>query len=490
MSVSKKYEVIIGLEIHAQISTKTKMFCRCSNDSFGKRPNINVCPICMGHPGQLPVLNKSAVEKGIVAALALNCSISEFSKFDRKQYFYPDLPKGFQISQYDKPISEHGFVEIQLDESADAPVKRVRIARLHLEDDAGKLTHVGSSSRFAYAGTLCDYNRSGCPLMEIVTEPDLRSAQEAVIFAKEVQSILRFVGSSNADMEKGMMRFDASVSLRPVGDSKLYPRAEIKNLNSFKSLESAIEYEIARQEKLWEEGSAQNSDVTVGWSDEKQETYFMRDKEGADDYRYFPEPDLPPFSFKDELVEQFKAQIPELPAAKRRRYVENWGLNFDDARILALDLVMARFFEEVVGVCADAKKAASFINTLLLKHLNEEHLTVDECKISAQSLGDLIGFINTGAISNNQAKNDVFPEMYESGKTPQEVIEAKGLKQISDEGFLIAACEKVIAANSQVVADIRGGKDKAMGALVGQVMKETQGKANPARVNEILRGMI
>ncbi len=470
-----KLEVIIGLEIHAQIATKTKMFCRCDNDSFGKEPNINTCPVCMGFPGQLPAINKAAVEKGIIAALALNCEIPEFCKFDRKNYFYPDSPKGFQISQYDEPLSVNGFVEVLVN----GEKKRVGIARLHLEDDAGKLTHVS-------AGSLVDFNRSGTPLMEIVSDPDLRSAAEAAAYAREVQRIVRYVESSEADMEKGMMRFDASVSLRPVGEEKLYPRAEIKNLNSFKSLEAAIDYEIKRQEELWANGEVPKSPVTVGWSEEKGKTYFMREKEESADYRYFPEPDIPPLHISAEMVEGYRGLVPELPGAKRERYVRDFGLNEDDARILAEDLKLARYFEEVVALTDDPKRAVSFINTILMARLNEDLLAIDEQKVTAAMMGELVNLVKNGEISNNVAKSEVFEEMYLNGVAASEVVEAKGLKQVSDSRAIEEACRKVIAANPGPVEDVRGGKDKAIGFLIGMVMKEMKGQGNPAMVAEIL----
>lgn len=468
-------EAIIGLEIHAQISTKTKMFCRCDNDSFDKEPNVNTCPICMGFPGMLPAINRTAVEKGIIAALALNCEIPEFCKFDRKNYFYPDSPKGFQISQYDEPLSCNGFVEILVN----GEKKRVGITRLHLEDDAGKLTHVSS-------GSLIDFNRSGTPLMEIVSDPDLRSAAEAAAYAREVQRIVRYVGSSEADMEKGMMRFDASVSLRPVGEEKLYPRAEIKNLNSFKALEAAIVCEIRRQEDLWIKGEVPTSAVTVGWNEESGRTYFLRDKEESADYRYFPEPDLPPLHVTAEMVEGYRALVPELPTAKRERYVRDFGLGEDDARILAEDLKMARYFEEVVALTDDPKRAASFINTVLMARLNEQLIGIDEQKITAAMAGELLNLVKSGDISYNVAKGEVFEEMYESGVAASLVVEAKGLKQVSDSGAIEEACRKVIEANPGPVADVRAGKDKAIGFLIGMVMKEMRGQGNPAMVSEIL----
>ena len=481
-----EFEAVIGLEIHAQISTKTKMFCRCDNDSFDKEPNINTCPVCMGFPGQLPVTNEIAVEKGVIAALALNCDIPEFCKFDRKNYFYPDSPKGFQISQFDEPLSQDGFVDVEVvDEEGAEPRKiKVGVTRLHLEDDAGKLTHVRN-------GSLVDFNRSGTPLMEIVSEPDLRSAKESAAYAREVQKIVRYVGSSEADMEKGMMRFDASVSIRPKGEDKLYPRAEIKNLNSFKMLENAIIYEIKRQKQLWNEtGEPLKKPSTVGWDDEKQQTFFMRDKEESDDYRYFPEPDIPPLHIDRKVVEQYKARIPELPNVKKKRYMSEMSLKEDDARILSSDLKLAQYFEEVVGKCEDSKKAVSFVNTILMKHLKDELIGVDEQKVTAEMMGELICLVNDGDISSNQAKGEVFEEMYVSGKTAREIVKEKGLKQVSDTGAIEEVSKKVVAANPESVEDIKNGKGRAIGFLIGQVMKEMKGQANPKIVDEVIRKLI
>ncbi len=474
-------EAIIGLEIHAQISSKTKMFCRCDNDSWDKDANVNTCPICTGFPGQLPVVNRQAVEKGIRAALALNCEIPPYCKFDRKNYFYPDSPKGFQISQYDEPLSKAGFVEVQIPD--EGRTIKVGITRLHLEDDAGKLTHVRN-------GTLLDFNRAGTPLMEIVSDPDLRSAVEAGAYAREVQKIVRYVGSSDADMEKGMMRFDASVSLRPKGEDKLYPRAEIKNLNSFKALESAISYEIERQKELWKSGEEMKTPITVGWDDEKGVTFFMRDKEESDDYRYFPEPDIPPLVIDEKMVEKFKKEIPELPNVKKKRYIEDIGLNEDDARILSEDLKLAMYFEEVVNLCGDSKKAVSFINTVLMRRLNEELIQVDQQKITPSMMAELIKLVNDGTVSNNAAKGEVFEEMYSSGKSPSVIVEEKGLKQVSDTSAIEEACKKVIEANPGPVEDVKAGKEKAIGFLVGMVMKEMKGQGNPQIVNEIMKKLL
>ncbi|MBI4994038.1 Asp-tRNA(Asn)/Glu-tRNA(Gln) amidotransferase subunit GatB [Candidatus Peregrinibacteria bacterium] len=472
------FEPVIGLEIHAQMNTKSKMFCSCSNDSFGAKPNTNVCPICMGFPGMLPVINKEALKKGIFAALILHCEIPEFSKFDRKNYFYPDLPKGFQISQYDKPISRNGYVDIIVG----GQKRRIRVTRLHLEDDAGKLVHEGNA-------TFCDYNRSGTPLMEIVSEPDLHSVEEASIYAQEIRRILRYVGSSDCDMEKGMMRFDINVSLRKKGDKALGVKAEVKNLNSFSALEKTLEYEIYRQTEALKKGDKIVQE-TRGWDDNQGITVSQRSKEEAHDYRYFPEPDLPPIKVEKKEVEGMRRNLPELPASRRFRFIEQFKISEKDACILTEEKEMADFFEEVVKACDDPKKAVSFINTILLKHLNNDGISLFQCRIASGQLGALIKLINEGVVSNNMAKTEVFDEMYKTGKDPQKIIEEKGLKVVSDTGAIEMVCKKIIDVNAGTVADFKKGKDQALGFLVGQVMKETRGKANPALVNEILRKLL
>lgn len=481
----QEFEAVIGLEIHAHISTKTKMFCRCSNDSFGAAPNVNVCPVCMGFPGMLPVLNEEALKKGIQAALALECEVQKFSKFDRKNYFYPDSPKGFQISQFDQPLSLKGHVEIDVGDGAGngSTKKIVNITRLHLEDDAGKLTHVP-------AGTLIDFNRAGAPLMEIVSDPDLRSSAEAAAYAKEIQKILRYVGASEADMEKGMMRFDASVSIRKKGEKILNHRSEIKNLNSFKALEAAIDAEILRQTALYEAGEKQEEDFTVGWNDDKQEIYIMRSKEGSSDYRYFPEPDIPPIIITEEEIERYKAGLPELPSVKKARFMASYGLNDDDSRVLTLDSELADYYEKVVEICGDAKLSASFVLTVLMKYLKEELIGVGEQKVTAEMMGHLLKMVVDSAISNNVAKGEVFDEMYASGRSAAEIVKEKGLEQVSDTDAIEAACKKVIDENPGIVADIKGGKDRAIGSLIGLVMKEMKGKANPKMVDEMVRKML
>ena len=478
--MSQEYEVVIGLEIHAQVSTKSKMFCSCSANAYNAEPNDNTCPICMGFPGQLPVINDEAVRKGLIAAIALNCHIPEVSKFDRKNYFYPDLPKGYQISQFDKPVSEHGFLKILVN----GEEKQIGITRLHLEDDAGKLSHIER-------GTLCDYNRSGIGLMEIVSDPDIRTPEEAVAYAKEIQIVLRYVGSSEADMEKGMMRFDASVSLRPVGDTKLYPRAEIKNLNSFRSLESAIKYEIVRQKKLWEEGKPQNKDITVGWKEDKQATYFMREKEGADDYRYFPEPDLPPLFVSRETVEEYRGMLPELPYIRRVRYIKDYALSEGDVYLLTENKALAEYFEKTLTLTKyEPKKIASFITTVLIRFLNEDAKDIEESPVTPESLAELLNAVESGKISNNMAKGEIFEEMYLKGKSAAEIIKEKGLEQVSDTGEIEKIAAEVLAANPAIVEEYKSGKVKVFGFLVGQVMARMKGRANPGIVNDLVKKLL
>ena len=468
-------EAIIGLEIHAQISTKSKMFSSSSADYFGKEPNLNIDPVCLGMPGQLPVLNQEALEKGVRAAMALGCTINKYSHFDRKNYFYPDLPKGYQISQFEFPVSEHGFLNIVVN----GETKKIGITRLHLEEDAGKLSHF-------QGGTLIDYNRSGVGLMEIVSEPDMRSAEEAVAYSKSIQKILRYTNSSDADMEKGMMRFDASVSLRPVGESKLYHRAEIKNLNSFRSLEIAIKYEIERQRKLWLEGKVQDQNITVGYDDISGSTYFMRVKEGADDYRYFPEPDLPPLVLEDQWLDNIRANMPELPEQKYQKYLAEYGLSEAEALFLIDDRDLAFYYDDVVVRSGDVKKSNSFVLSILVGLLKKDSLTIRDTKIASQDMAELIKMVNSGVISMNIAKGEVFEEMYANGGSPSEIVEKKGLKSNNDSGELEKVCAQVILENEKSVLDYRGGKENAFKALIGQAMKATRGQANPQMINEIM----
>jgi aspartyl-tRNA(Asn)/glutamyl-tRNA(Gln) amidotransferase subunit B len=415
----------------------------------------------------------------VKAALALHCQIPALSKFDRKNYFYPDLPKGFQISQYDQPVSMNGWLEIQVG----GEKKKIRITRLHLEDDAGKLTHVEG-------GTLCDYNRSGIALMEIVSEPDIRTPEEASVYARAIQTTLRYVGASEADMEKGMMRFDASVSIRPKGEAKLYPRAEIKNLNSFKSLEAAIAYEIERQIFLWDEGKPLSGNITVGWTDDHQKTYFLRDKEGADDYRYFPEPDLPPLVITPDFIDRLKQEVPELPVEKQERYQNEWKISLPEALLLSSQIELARYFEEVVAATSDPKKAATFVTTILMSHLNRDGLDITETKITAPLMAKLITMVNEGKVSMNIAKGEVFETMYMEGKDPETVVKEKGLVQMNDAGKLEEICRKIVAENPKSVEDYKAGKQAALQFLVGKVMKETRGQANAVMVQDLLKKLI
>ncbi|NCP67497.1 Asp-tRNA(Asn)/Glu-tRNA(Gln) amidotransferase subunit GatB [bacterium] len=463
-------EVIIGLEIHAQLSTKTKLFCSCDNDAFGVQPNTRVCPVCMGFPGMLPVLNAEALRKGVEGAAALGCTIKPFSKFDRKNYFYPDLPTGYQISQFDQPISEHGEVEIELEGGN----KIIGITRVHLENDAGKLTHTVN-------GTLCDYNRAGTPLVEIVTEPDMRSPEEAQTLAKEIQKILRTVGASTADMEKGMMRFDASISMRPVGDEKLYPRTEIKNLNSFSALLKALKYEVKKQRKAWEAGSPSTQEVTVGWLDDKEETKLLRDKESAMDYRYFPEPDLPPVTFTEKEIKDILARIPELPLAKKHRYINDLKLTDAEALKIAESPELYDFFESAVDKGGEARKIAGLFLSVVLARTDWQ-----KTGITPQHVSDTLILQTEGKISASAAKEILNALMEDSEKTAKEIMEERGLEQKSDSGEIDAWVDQVMKENPEVVADIKAGKDKGIQFLMGQVMKMSRGSANPPLVMQAI----
>ena len=477
----KKYQPVIGLEIHVQMNTKTKMFCSCSNDSFNKRPNINVCPICMGYPGQLPQVNSAAIHKGIISGLALGSEIQLKSQFDRKQYFYPDSPNGFQITQQYQPIAVGGEVEIEL---PNGEHKSIKIHHMHLENDAGKLTHIPE-------GSLCDYNRAGSPLMEIVTEPDMFSIQEASELAREVQRIMRYCGTSNVDMEKGEMRFDLNISLHKIGDTKFGTKVETKNLNSFQGLEEAAAYEIRRQATLLEEGKTIEQE-TRGWSSQKGKNILQRSKEEALDYRYFPEPDIPPIKLNQELVENLKNELPKLPLEVKKTLRDKYQIQAEELVILSDTKEMSDYFLEAVEINNDPNTTTSFITTILMKHLKEDGLEINspQNKVSAKMIGDLVKLINDDVISNNVAKSTVFETMYKTGKSPQEIIEEKGLKQVSDTGAIEEFCQKAIQALPQAAEDVKNGQMKAIGALVGFVMKESKGQANPKMVNQTLIKLI
>ena len=473
-------EVIIGLEVHAQMNTKTKMFCGCDNNAFGKAPNTTVCPICMGHPGTLPAPNAVAIEKAMKASLALKCSINPENHFDRKHYFYPDLPMGFQISQYDFPLSSLGSVVYDLIDDAGkvTDTKACGITRLHMENDAGKLTHRGST-------TLCDYNRAGTPLMEIVTEPDLRNEKEAVAFAQELRRILIAVDASEADMFKGMMRFDASISLREKGTEKLNPRSEIKNLNSFKALERALQYEEKRLRKEWEDnGGPRKGDITVGWMDDVGKTRMLRDKESADDYRYFPEPDIPPLHCTKEDIEKIASGLPKLPREQKDDYMQ-MGLDEKQALQLVDQAALRSIFDAVHSKTQDPKRTSSLVLTQLLGFLNAAGKEVEDGP-DAKAILALIEKIDDETISGNAGK-DVLQKMVETGKSAMTIIEEEGMQQISDDSAIEELVQTAMDSNPKAIEDFKAGNEKALGAIVGFVMKESKGQANPAKVNTILQ---
>lgn len=473
-----EFETIIGLEVHAQMNTKAKMFCACDNDAWGKEPNTVVCPICMGHPGTLPVPNRAVIEKAIRAAKALKCTVNRLNHFDRKNYFYPDLPAGFQISQYKFPLASSGIVKFSVTDpktNKSTPAE-CRILRLHIENDAGKLTHRGNHS-------LCDYNRAGTPLMEIVTEPELRSPKAASSFAEELRRILIAAGTSEADMYKGMMRFDASISLRPKGDRKLYPRVEIKNLNSFKALEKALGYQEKILRKLWEEGKPPDGETTVGWIDEEERTQMLRDKESAADYRYFPEPDIPPLDLDDTFVNTITLGMDSLPSEMKEYYVK-LGLTEAEAMILVDDLELCLRFDAVFTKIMDAKRTSSIVISQLPGFLTKHEKTIDQAP-SADALVELAMAMQKGTISTNAGK-DVLEKMVMSGKTPSEIIKEEGMGQVSDSALLQKLVGEAIEQNPKAIESYKAGKTAALGAIVGWVMKQTKGQANPKLVNEIL----
>ncbi|AQT84367.1 aspartyl/glutamyl-tRNA(Asn/Gln) amidotransferase subunit B [Paenibacillus larvae subsp. larvae] len=469
-----KFETVIGLEVHVELHTKTKIFCGCST-SFGAPPNTHTCPVCLGHPGVLPVLNRQAVDYAIKAAMALNCQIAEETKFDRKNYFYPDSPKAYQISQYDKPIGEHGWIEIEVNGNT----KRIGITRLHLEEDAGKLTHVEGGS-----ASLVDFNRVGTPLIEIVSEPDLRSPEEARAYLEKLKAIMQYCDVSDVKMEEGSLRCDANISLRPVGQAEFGTKAELKNMNSFRGVQRGLEYEVIRQTELLEDGEKVVQE-TRRWDEAQGKTLSMRSKEEAHDYRYFPDPDLVKVYIDEEWKERIRSTIPELPDARKARYIRDYGLPSYDAEILTSSLKLAEFFEESLEYTADAKMVSNWVMGELLGYLNANNLEIMDVKVTGKGLGEMIGLIEKGTISSKIAKT-VFKEMIETGKAPQQIVEEKGLVQISDEGAIQAVVNQVIQNNPQSVADYKAGKEKAVGFLVGQVMKETRGKANPGLVNKLI----
>lgn len=470
----QKYETVIGLEVHVELHTKSKIFCGCAT-SFGAPANTNTCPICLGHPGVLPVLNRQAVEYAMKAAMAINCEIADWCKFDRKNYFYPDSPKAYQISQYDQPIGRNGWIDIEVD----GKTKRIGITRLHLEEDAGKLTHVDGG----YA-SLADFNRVGTPLVEIVSEPDIRSPEEAKAYLEKLKSIMQYCDVSDVKMEQGSLRCDANISIRPYGQEQFGTRAELKNMNSFRGVQRGLEYEQMRQADVLD-GGGEVVQETRRWDEAQGKTISMRGKEEAHDYRYFPDPDLVRVQLDEEWKARVRATIPELPDARQARYMREYGLSSYDAGILTASMQLADFFEDSLKYTTDAKSSANWIMGELLGYLNANNLALEDVKITGQGLGEMIQLIEKGTISSKIAKT-VFKSMIDSGKRPQQIVEEQGLVQISDEGAILAIVDQVIAANPQSVEDYRGGKDKAIGFLVGQIMRETKGKANPGLVNRLL----
>ena len=468
------YEVVIGLEVHAELSTKTKIFCSCPT-TFGAEPNTHICPICTAMPGTLPVLNEKVVEYAVKAGLATNCTISKDSKNDRKNYFYPDLPKAYQISQFDKPLCEHGYIEIEDDEGNK---KKVRLLRIHIVEDAGKLNH----NEFG-VGSLVDLNRAGVPLIEMVSEPDIRSSKEAEQYLRKIKSILEYIEVSDCKMQEGSLRADVNVSVRKKGEEKFGTRTEMKNMNSFRAIVRAIEYEKDRQIEVLEEGGKVEQE-TLRWDDINGRTSSMRDKEDAQDYRYFPDPDLVAIRLSDEYVEDIRKALPELPESRRDRYIKEYNLSEKDAKLLTASKYLSNLFEGALAICGNAKAVANWILSDISRILNEKELEPENVPFTAEQLAKMIELIDKGTISSAIAKK-VLTELFENPKDPEVIIKEKGWIQISDEGAIKEVVMKILENNPQSVADFKGGKDKALGFLVGQAMKETKGKANPQMLNKM-----
>ena len=468
------YEIVMGLEVHAELSTKTKIFCSCPTE-FGGEPNTHCCPICMAMPGTLPVLNEKVVEYAVKAGLATNCEISRDSKNDRKNYFYPDLPKAYQISQFDKPLCENGYVEIEDD---NGEKKQIRLERIHIEEDAGKLNH----NEFG-GGSLVDLNRAGVPLIEIVSKPDLRTSSEVEKYLRKIKSILEYIEVSDCKMQEGSLRADVNVSVRKKGETKFGTRTEMKNMNSFRSIVRAIEYEANRQIDLIEEGGVVEQ-TTLRWDDVSGRTFSMRDKEDAQDYRYFPDPDLVAIRLSEEYIENIKNNLPELPESRKARYIDDFGLSEKDANLLTSSKYLSDLFEGAQELCKNAKAVANWILSDISRILNEKEMEADQIPFNAEKLAKVIELIDKGTISSAIAKK-VVVELFENPRDPEVIIKENGWIQISDEGAIKEVVLKVLEANPQSVADYKGGKDKALGFLVGQAMKETKGKANPGMLNKM-----
>ena len=466
------YEVVIGLEVHAELSTKTKIFCSCPTE-FGAAPNTHVCPICMAMPGTLPVLNEKVVEYAVKAGLATNCEISRNSKNDRKNYYYPDLPKSYQISQFDKPLCEHGYIEIDTPNGK----KKIRLLRIHIEEDAGKLNHDDFGG-----GSLVDLNRAGVPLIEMVSEPDLRSAEEVEAYMRKLKSILEYIEVSDCKMQEGSLRADVNVSVHKPGEP-FGTRTEMKNMNSFRSIVRAIEYEVERQIDVLEDGGKIEQE-TLRWDDVSGKTFPMRDKEDAQDYRYFPDPDLVAIKLSEEYIENIKNTLPELPESRKERYLKEYELSEKDAKLITASKYLSDLFEKAIEVCHNPKAVCNWIISDISRILNETEMEPIAIPFDANQLGKLVVLIDKGTISSSIGKK-VLVELFENPRDPEEIIKEKGWIQISDEGAIKEVVMKILEANPQSVADFKAGKDRALGFLVGQAMKETKGKANPKMLNEM-----
>lgn len=474
-----KYTTVIGLEVHAELKTKSKAFCSCSTE-FGATPNTHVCPVCLGMPGALPVLNKQVVEFAIRAGLALNCEIQKFNKFDRKNYFYPDLAKNYQISQWEEPICLRGHIDVNVN----GEEKRIGITRIHMEEDAGKLVHSGATISTSDSSAV-DYNRAGVPLIEIVSEPDMRSAEEARAYMENLKAILEYTDVCDCKMQEGSLRCDANISIMPEGSKEFGTRAEIKNLNSFKALVRAIEYEVERQKEVIEDGGHVVQETRT-WDDAKGVTLSMRSKEEAHDYRYFPEPDLVPVEIDDAWINRVKSELPELPVQRQARLMEQFGLSDYDARLIVSTKAMAEYFDKAVTVSKDAKLVANWLLGDVSAWLNNENKEISEFQVSAEHLGELTNLLKDNVLSSKLAKK-VFAEMLKEDKSPKQLVKDLGLEQVSDTGAIEKFVDEALAENPQSVADYKAGKDKAIGFLVGQIMKKSKGKANPGMVQQLLK---
>lgn len=480
-----EYEAIIGLETHCQLNTKSKIFCSCPTN-FDSPPNTNVCPVCLGYPGVLPVLNQEVLASAVKLGLAIDGKITPHSKFDRKQYFYPDLPKNYQISQYDLPIVEQGQLEIEIVDKKTKEVSRkiIGITRLHMEEDAGKLVHAGSERLSGSTHSLVDFNRTGVPLLEIVSEPDLRTGAEAAEYAQELRRLVRYLGISDGNMQEGSLRCDVNISVRKKGTKKFGTKVEIKNMNSFSAIQKAIEYEIDRQIEAIENGELIVQETRL-WEEATQRTISMRKKEGSSDYRYFPEPDLPPLEVSPEQLKAWAEELPELPARKRRRYEEEFGLSPYDARVLTDDRTVAEYFETAVIAGANAKLVANWISQDIAAYLNNNKLMITEIALQASDLAELVKLIETGTISGKIAK-EILPELLTQGGSPKALVEKKGLIQISDSSAIEKLIEEIIASHPSELEKFRSGKTNLKGFFVGQVMKKSGGKADPKLTSQIL----